>query len=397
MTSPNIEFSVIPFRHVKISNFLSKNTLDQIKNAFESLTFHHKKTDLFSFHQTDSISLNLLTNEIKNFLILKNVNISSVDVFASYYLKNDYLLPHDDTIDDRKIAFCYYLNNFESGELIMYNEECNLEIKRINVEENLLVMFGVENAFHEVAICKEDGRMAITGWFSWKENVDGGDVLEKSFFKDLIDSHDESNDQTNKMKDNFEIENLDTNKESDVMKENLEIMKEKFFMENNINKTNLIRENFDINKNSSIEINFVIKDFDTIKTIENFTIDLDKTFKHEEGPFYNRRIGLIKGGNTNIILPGYELHSKKSYKLRIGDYILLNDGINDFEDEVVDVFYFENDDEVPVINYVNFDGEIEMEISSLKNYLFVIKRNGMKIFIERSENELFFEHFIFKK
>jgi hypothetical protein len=37
------------------------------------------------------------------------------NIFASHYFQGDYLLCHDDVVDDRKFAFSYYLEDHPSG------------------------------------------------------------------------------------------------------------------------------------------------------------------------------------------------------------------------------------------------------------------------------------------
>lgn len=91
------------------------------------------------------------------------------NMFASYYFKGDYLLCHDDVIEDRLYAFSYYLEDHDSADLVLLNKDANKEVKRIKVKKNTLAIFQVSDvSYHEVDYCDTDGRKAITGWFNIK-------------------------------------------------------------------------------------------------------------------------------------------------------------------------------------------------------------------------------------
>jgi len=66
---------------------------------------------------------------------------TSYNIFASYYFKGDYLLCHDDVIEDRKYAFSYYLEDHPSAELVLYDNTATKAVKSIKVAKNLLVIF----------------------------------------------------------------------------------------------------------------------------------------------------------------------------------------------------------------------------------------------------------------
>jgi Rps23 Pro-64 3,4-dihydroxylase Tpa1-like proline 4-hydroxylase len=67
---------------------------------------------------------------------------SFYSVFASYYFPGDYLLCHDDIIEDRKYAFSYYLEDFDfGGELVLFNNVPDKVEKAIKVRKNTLVIF----------------------------------------------------------------------------------------------------------------------------------------------------------------------------------------------------------------------------------------------------------------
>ncbi len=103
----------------------------------------------------------------------KNGKIKKQDtfynIFASYYFEGDYLLCHDDVVEDRLYAFSYYLEDHDSADLVLFNKDANKASKRINVRKNTLAIFEVSDiSYHEVDYCHKDGRKAITGWFNVK-------------------------------------------------------------------------------------------------------------------------------------------------------------------------------------------------------------------------------------
>jgi Rps23 Pro-64 3,4-dihydroxylase Tpa1-like proline 4-hydroxylase len=51
------------------------------------------------------------------------------------YFKGDYLLCHDDVVDDRKYAFILYLADHPSADLVLYDETATKEAKRIKVKK----------------------------------------------------------------------------------------------------------------------------------------------------------------------------------------------------------------------------------------------------------------------
>ncbi|KAM0685385.1 hypothetical protein COBT_003406, partial [Conglomerata obtusa] len=346
------------------------------------------------------------------------------------------------------------------------------EVKRIPVKGNLLVVFGVKQAYHEVSICKEDGRKAFTGWLSWDNKITGNEVLHESFKKFLFVNNDINCDVTKDKSENLEnnhnvnsadiinsnnISNADLNQSNnnnsyvvDGNNTNQPCITDANTINNNpdiinynnnsyvvdgkntnqpcITDANTINNNPDIinynnnsyvvdgnntnqpcitdgNKNNNPDMNksnikIIIDNIgiEGIKVLQNIKYEIDTTFIKLEGPFYNRRIELIQGSKQFFKIKNHELISKKCYYLKEGNYILLNDSIND-NLEVVDLFYFEKAEieNLPVIKYVNEEGEIEFEVNGLNETLFIIQRNGRKIFIERMDSEIVMEHFIYKK
>ena len=92
---------------------------------------------------------------------------------ASLYLKTHYLLPHDDRLERRRIAYLYYLSTLakkDGGALALYdskNKKPTEIVKKIVPQFNTFAFFEVSGrSFHEVEeIVSDKQRIAISGWF----------------------------------------------------------------------------------------------------------------------------------------------------------------------------------------------------------------------------------------
>lgn len=330
-----------PYFHCVIDNFLDDKRHCEMDEVFNSLVFHEKHTDLFHFYQSDELNANpnltFFLKELKRQALSLDIqSIESFNVFASFYQKGNYLLCHDDVIEDRRFAFSYYLADFETGELAMFNDNATMEVKRLSVKRNRLVIFEVSDiSFHEVMYCKDDGRKAFTGWLNYKKIQEPNKKTEQVLVKYKEDKND-------------------------------------VFFEQNV----------DISQ--------------AINLVRDVTYELSDDIISTMGPFYCRKVRIIHSSNMVFKFFNLKLLHKFSIKLIEGDYILLNDAINDIEGDVYDFFYFGDCGEnVDGIKYVNGEGEVEFEVSGHSNLGYLIRRSNMKIFIERVENGLAFEHFIY--
>jgi len=177
-----------PFSHIVIDNFLEENFFERLRKAVGKLEFEEKFSDLFFFSQTKD--LDSMENEVikefyefissRKFLeFTENItllgNFSFVDMAATLYARGNYLLPHDDTVENRKLAYMLYLEDFKAGEgaeLALYDslERSPVDIKKtIFPKRNRLVIFEVGNkdvvSFHEVIeVIKDKKRFTIGGW-----------------------------------------------------------------------------------------------------------------------------------------------------------------------------------------------------------------------------------------
>ncbi len=177
----------VPYKHIFLNDMLNKKKADELSKALMNEDFHEKDADLFQFKQTDDLeaSSSNTINEFYEFLNSmqfaefirmltgKNVKAGSSDVSGTLYTKTDYLLCHDDQVEDRKLAYIFYLgDDFEekdggSFNLIKSNSGKPGEVARkIFPKFNSFMIFEVsKKSFHEVEeVISNKKRYAIGGW-----------------------------------------------------------------------------------------------------------------------------------------------------------------------------------------------------------------------------------------
>lgn len=176
-----------PYPHLVLKDFLIPQKADLLLKALKDEEFMHKDSDLFSLSQT--VDLSDSSSEIlksfylfarsKEFAIFMQgltgltVKPSALDLAGSLYEPGDYLLCHDDQVEDRKIAYVLYLSkNFtdkDGARFVLFN---NSKGKPTTVAEqyipewNSLMLFEVSPlSFHMVEEnCSSKNRYAIGGW-----------------------------------------------------------------------------------------------------------------------------------------------------------------------------------------------------------------------------------------
>lgn len=178
-----------PIQHLLIKNFLQPKQISFLKAALEKQSFEEKESDLFSLQQTKDLRnsttyvfssfYTMLTSsyiqkwlqEISGIPKLKN----EADMHSLLFKKTGYLLPHDDYLDNRKIAYVLYLNQTllpkEGGALEFFNVDSdNIPIKVVKSyppQENSFMIFKVtRQSFHQVSeLVADKQRLTIGGWF----------------------------------------------------------------------------------------------------------------------------------------------------------------------------------------------------------------------------------------
>ncbi|AFM98593.1 hypothetical protein EHEL_070660 [Encephalitozoon hellem ATCC 50504] len=339
-----------PFLHFVRDDFLSPSDVEAARSIHGRCAFRELHTDLFRFLQTDELKERedlefFRISLMKVFEEIGDVKGGWIDLFGSYYRKGDYLLCHDDKTENRRFAFSYYLEDHDSGELILYESDCKTVSKTVKVKSNRLVVFEVcDTSFHEVGYCEKDGRRAFTGWLNFKEV---------------------RHDDDSRCTDVFDLSGCET-----------------FPLE------------VDFNESPFVFYPGIEYDFECISGAV-------------EGPFCLRRVERIEISNPLVpSIEGWELKDGGFYRFRVGDYILLNDRCNAVEGNACDVFFIggeeaaycddleELEDSESPIKYLDKEGRFVCGIPITKG-MFAVRRDGLSLFVERCSREFFLAHFVY--
>lgn len=176
-----------PFPHIVLPNFLLESRAEDLLRALKKEAFTHKESDLFSFNQTADFSstqsspLKLFYSlaaspafaQTMNSLTGLSVLPGAVDLAGSLYEGGDYLLCHDDQVEDRKIAYILYLSHDfserDGARFVLFNNargKPTTEARSYLPVWNSLMIFAVNSlSFHAVEEnCSSKKRYAIGGW-----------------------------------------------------------------------------------------------------------------------------------------------------------------------------------------------------------------------------------------
>jgi hypothetical protein len=176
-----------PYPHVIVKDFLDESTLDLVIDALAGLEYDFKESDLFSYWASveltdiDHPAINILRDDLGDELWRKKVAeafsskpLSSIDMAAYVYGLGDFLLPHDDQVEERIIAYSLHLTpeitEDMGGSLQIFNVDENNNSKiadSIIPEYNSLIMFEVsKHSWHQVGeILQDIQRLTVTGWY----------------------------------------------------------------------------------------------------------------------------------------------------------------------------------------------------------------------------------------
>lgn len=176
-----------PFPHVVVKNFLDEQTLDLVTYALAGLEYDFDESDLFSYlsfgltevdHPVINILRDDLGDEIWRSKVAKSFGIqalSNIDMSAYVYGLGSFLLPHDDQVEGRVIAYSLHLTDIEmtekmGGALNLYEADKagnSKLVKSIIPEFNSLIMFEVsDKSWHQVSeVLGDIQRLTVTGWY----------------------------------------------------------------------------------------------------------------------------------------------------------------------------------------------------------------------------------------
>ncbi len=180
-------FTNKPFPYLVLPDFLRLDKITTLQKALSKEDFHLKDSDLFTFFQTNDLmgTKNKVLQDFRTFLS-SSVFVSlmsaitgiklvprKIDLAGSLYTSTHHLLPHDDHLEKRKVAFMLYLTTLEKkegGALGLYNSEkesATSIVKRIQPMVNTFVFCNVsKKSFHEVEeVLSDKKRVTLSGWY----------------------------------------------------------------------------------------------------------------------------------------------------------------------------------------------------------------------------------------
>jgi Rps23 Pro-64 3,4-dihydroxylase Tpa1-like proline 4-hydroxylase len=172
-----------PFSHLVLRDFLVENVIQQIAKALQQEEFAVQESDLYQFTQTRdfgtiasgplaSFYRFLCSTEFKEYLQhITGIHApGKVDCSAFLYRATDYLLPHDDRMAGRKIAYTLHLSKDfarSDGGALEFFSGSKIEAS-LPPRFNTLVLFPVieGRAVHQVSeMMAEKELLSIFGWF----------------------------------------------------------------------------------------------------------------------------------------------------------------------------------------------------------------------------------------
>lgn len=175
-----------PFPHIVMRDFFSEKEIGKVAGALLRQKFVHKETDLFSLNQTQDLSM-LKDKTLHGFYEFCNstkflayvskvtgMKLRGVNMSGFIYKDGDYLLPHDDRLERRKVAYIINLTKGyakkNGGALELFdakNGRPKKIVKSYVPHYNTLTLFTVsKKSFHRVSeILTSKPRLSIGGWF----------------------------------------------------------------------------------------------------------------------------------------------------------------------------------------------------------------------------------------
>lgn len=184
--------SASPFQHLELQDFFNVVKLRNVAKALENEDYTDTESDLYKFKQTKDLvnSKSKIVKEFYNFFSSKEfidyifsitgIKTNNISMSSLLFRSTDYLLCHDDQVENRKIAYVVNLaKNFEkkdggSLQLLNINEKRQPKeiVKEIIPKFNNFIIFKVSDiSFHQVEeVLSDKKRLTIGGWFSQGES-----------------------------------------------------------------------------------------------------------------------------------------------------------------------------------------------------------------------------------
>jgi Rps23 Pro-64 3,4-dihydroxylase Tpa1-like proline 4-hydroxylase len=175
-----------PFPHMALRDFFSPVKIRRVRQELLRQSFEFKESDLFRLHQTADISAvpNKTLQEFCQFFNSRDftayiskitrTKVSRADMSGFIYSSTDHLLPHDDRLEGRKIAYIVNLSEGfakkDGGALSFFASKNNRPTKIVQSftpTPNTLFLFKVSpESFHQVdEVLTGKKRVSLAGWF----------------------------------------------------------------------------------------------------------------------------------------------------------------------------------------------------------------------------------------
>lgn len=175
-----------PFSYLELPGFFHQEKMKILLKSLHQEKLILKNSDLYTFLQTNDFkgTKNKILQQFRSFLsspefvhylaFLTATRLNNkIDIFGTVYKDTHYLLPHDDHVEDRKIAYFLYLSTLtkkDGGKLLLYhsqNKKPTAVAHQIMPLFNTFAFFNVSTkSFHEVEeVIGTKQRVTITGWF----------------------------------------------------------------------------------------------------------------------------------------------------------------------------------------------------------------------------------------
>lgn len=172
-----------PFPHLVLKDFFVKKMLVRIARTLRQEEFVRQESDLFSFAQTADLSQikNDMLQEFYRFLNSREFRdyvhrltaiaaFGTLDCSGFMYGAADFLLPHDDELGTRKLAYTIHLSDdFARGDggALEFFDKGKIAVS-LPPHFNTMILFPVlvgktVHQVSEVVVDKE--RLSLSGWF----------------------------------------------------------------------------------------------------------------------------------------------------------------------------------------------------------------------------------------
>lgn len=178
-----------PTKNILITDFFKNNIFKKIKKNIEKEDYYLEDHDLYRFLRTEDFKTSTIKEirEIRNYFISEEIikflesitkttlNKNKITIHSLKMSNTHYLLCHNDKVENRKIAFIYYLTELkekDGGKFEFFNSNTKKlpepeTIKSIIPKANTLNIFEVtETSYHQITeILTDKERITIGGWY----------------------------------------------------------------------------------------------------------------------------------------------------------------------------------------------------------------------------------------